>query len=220
MTGEVISVLAFGDDNRPYHEFDWAGPTMQEFLEQVDGLSVDLTADHTVLESGLDDYDCFVSYHPSPRTSEWSFTEGQLDGLEAFVRDGNGFVPLHAATAFAEDNPLHDRQARLIGGSFVEHGDPTTISVEITNRDHPVTAGIESFEIHDEPYKLRPDPDVDVLATVDHESIGESPVCWTKTEGDGRICYYSNGHDEESFATPQFRRIVTNAVTWAAAEAR
>lgn len=209
-----LRVLAFGDDNRPYHKFGEFGPVLESFLEER-GIGVDLTSDRTTFESGLDAYDAVVSYHPSPRTSEWALTDAQLDGIESFVRAGNGYVALHAAAALLEDDPLHQRQAELLGGRLLGHPDTMDVRVQVEAPDHPVMDGVASFEAHEEPYEMEPYGDVSILATLECEAF-ETASCWVRAEGDGRVCYCSLGHTEEVWNHPSFRGIVTNAVRWTA----
>jgi hypothetical protein len=216
MSSETIRAVIFGANNRPYHRLEDVGPVIESFLAEA-GIAADATSDRGIFtRSDLEDYDAIINYHPSPRTSEWTLAEDAFEGIRSFVRDGGGYLPLHAALAFPEGERAYADQASLAGGELIGHGEIDELAVEIEDGSHPITAGVDSFRIRDEPYGMRHDEDVDVLATVAHDSIGRSAVCWAKPEGRGRVCYYANGHDERSFRNENLQRIVTNAVRWVA----
>ena len=48
---------------------------------------------------------------------------------------------------------------------------------------------------------------------------GGNLVGWTKKARNSSIAYLQFGHDRVAYANPYFRRLVANAVIWAAAEA-
>jgi type 1 glutamine amidotransferase len=88
--------------------------------------------------------------------------------------------------------------------------------VQIEDRAHPITEGVDDFDVDDELYMLAWDPSVHVLAIVEWYEK-RLPVAWTHTYGDGRVFYTALGHDERAFATPAFLRLLVNGARWAAA---
>lgn len=93
----------------------------------------------------------------------------------------------------------------MTGGNWVAHpgGDGVEYMVEITDPDHPLTEGIEDFEVSSEQYYLHVDPAADILATTEFPSVHwyhssnrsvDMPVAWTKRWGLGRVYYNALGH--------------------------
>ena len=111
--------------------------------------------------------------------------------------------------------------------------------------DHPVCAGLEDFELTDELYccpvfeddviaLLRADVSVDAGQFQDtfHEVLGtprtdgpwvhdpaSSLIAWAKTAGSSPVVYVQPGDGPETFARPMFRRLIANAISWAASPA-
>jgi type 1 glutamine amidotransferase len=133
----------------------------------------------------------------------------QIDALLEAIRRGIGFVGLHAASAtFKSSEQYFD----MIGGRFVRHPPFGRFTVEILERDHPITAGLIDFEIEDERYELGDLADgIDVLAQNDGH-----PMVFTSRYGAGRVAYIALGHDARSLGRPEYHRLVGQAIDWAA----
>ncbi len=218
-----LDVILFGD-NADRHRLETRAPIIKTSLERTGSMRVDVTTDKTLFTDYVDKadkpfaelpgYDVLVLYHPSLRTL-WTWNANQLSYLESFVEAGGGLLALHSTLAMLEDDPHHQRLANLVGGTIIDHGPLVEdVSVEITDAEHPITTDLHPFSIRDEPYNLRTNDDIRVLAEIAHDSIGCSPALWTKSVGDGRICYYSNGHAPETMADPNFQQVLANAIRW------
>jgi type 1 glutamine amidotransferase len=136
-------------------------------------------------------------------------TDEQMDALLGAVEAGAGFVGLHAANATFRAS---DTYAAMVGSRFARHPPIKTFTVEIVDRDHPVTAGLDSFEVEDERYELKDEaPDLRVLARAEgHTSI------YVRQHGRGRVCYVAPGHDRRTLELPQYARLVHQAIAWTA----
>jgi len=115
----------------------------------------------------------------------------------------------------------------MTGGQWVAHpgNDGTRYRVNITQPGHPITAGIEDFEVASEQYYMHVDPAVKVLATTrfpvadgPHTPNGpvDMPVVWTKLFGQGRIFYNSLGHHADIVALPPVLTLMRRGFLWAA----
>lgn len=210
-----VDALLIGENS--IHPFDETAPRIVDAL----GESVTVTTSTALsdLES-LDEYDVVVDY-----VTDNSVTETQIESLRTFVTQGGGYLPLHCAadlTSYIEDGAFQSRAAPvpglrdLIGGHFLDHPDISTFTVEIVEPDHPVVDGVPDFEVFDEPYQVDCDEaSVDVLARMNHPELPEAyPVVWTRSVGEGRLCYSSLGHTEEAFENEHHRRILRNAIQW------
>jgi hypothetical protein len=86
----------------------------------------------------------------------------------------------------------------------------------IADKNHPVTRGVNDFELFDETYKgYWVDPSVKVLITTDEPS--STPVIgWTKTYGKAKIVVLQSGHDSPTFRNPDFRKLLRQALIYVA----
>jgi type 1 glutamine amidotransferase len=125
--------------------------------------------------------------------------------------------------AFRSSLPYH----LLTGAAFIEHpggeGVPVRYDVNIVDRDHPVTAGVEDFEVASEQYYMHVDPSVHVLATTTFS--GEHlpwidgvvmPTVYVRTWGEGRVFYSAPGHGPDDLKNPPVERLVRQGLDWAA----
>ncbi|MCR6633470.1 ThuA domain-containing protein [Devosia sp.] len=146
----------------------------------------------------------------------------KMDNLVGAVRQGTGLAGFHMglATSFRSSVPF--RYAASV--YWVQHpGDIVTYRVDVTNPDHPIMRGIESFDYTSEQYYLNYDPAVEVLATT--RFSGEfhpwrkdvtMPVVFTTAYGEGRVFYSSLGHTADELELPQPRTILKRGLLWAA----
>ena len=210
---DPIRTLVYGDNAFSYHRIADLGPLFTAFLRNTEAIASTVTDDPEELaDPAGSGYDVVVDYSTDHRR-----TADQRDALLAFVRDGGGYVGLHGAAVFQlEADPDQTALETMLGGRFLGHPDLTDLTVTVAHTDHPIVAGLDDFVITDEPYELRWDEDVSVLAWTTHDAIGRMPVAWTKPYGAGRVFYYANGHDARAFVTPAFQRFVTRGITWAA----
>jgi len=207
-------VAVVGGKVTEYHDFSVMGPVYREFLEAA-GYSTVTTDDLSIIEPrNIGGFDVVVL-----ATTGGTLSDSRFEGLKlASGRESGrtrGIVALHgAAASFMDRSDYH----RLIGGKFLTHpplGPAFHFTVE--DKNHPVTAGIDDFDMVDELYLMETYPPLNVLISSEYE--GQSrPVLWVRPPDAGRICYCSLGHDIPQITHPVFQRIVINAIEWAAAD--
>lgn len=160
----------------------------------------------------------------------------QLSGLRTAVEAGTGFTGWHGGIADsfrASSDYLH-----LIGGQFATHpgqepalrrGDetdnflPYRVVITPLGREHPITAGIEDFDLRTEQYWVLHDDLIDLLATTTHPTQpwqpwhrpSTSPVIWTRHWGAGRIVVTTPGHSLDVLADPNVRTVIERGMLWA-----
>ena len=145
-----------------------------------------------------------------------------VDKIEKRVKeDGMGFIPLHSSH-FSKPNK------RLMGtpctwGAY--KADSTTIAFHVAAPAHPIAKGvpaeftINSDERYSDPYAVPPASAVvfDGVATLKTGGSDPSKECFCWTIGKGRVFYMQAGHETNPvFMDPNIRKIVANAVQWAA----
>lgn len=130
--------------------------------------------------------------------------------LRDHVRAGNGLLTIHSGTAgYRETTVLRS----LLGGVFVRHPKQCPVTVE-PQTGHPLTAGSVPFTLVDEHYfmEMTAEPvDCFLQTTSEH---GVQPGGWTRTEGDGRVCVLTPGHNLEVWLHPAYQALIHNGLRW------
>ncbi|MEV4025736.1 ThuA domain-containing protein [Actinosynnema sp. NPDC050801] len=163
-------------------------------------------------------------------------TAQEVAGLRAAVEAGTGLTGWHGGIVDsfrASSDYLH-----LVGGQFATHpgkepGErtggqednylPHTVNITALGREHPITAGIEDFELVTEQYWVLHDDLVDVLATTTHPAPEwhpwrrpvTSPAVWTRQWGAGRIVVTTPGHSLDVLEHPDVRTVIERGMLWA-----
>jgi type 1 glutamine amidotransferase len=150
-----------------------------------------------------------------------TITSEQEQGLLTAVSRGVGIAGWHGGMADSFRN--NTEYQFMVGGQWVAHpGGVIDYEVNITDRDDPITAGLQDFKMHSEQYYMHVDPSNQVLATTTFS--GERlpwiagtimPVVWKRRFGAGRVFYTSLGHVAADFDVPEARTIVQRGMLWA-----
>lgn len=154
----------------------------------------------------------------------WTMSEisqEQLRGLLDAIAAGAGVAGWHGGMADSFRNSTEYQF--MVGGQWVAHpGNVIDYTVQITNHDDPITAGLNDFAMHSEQYYLHVDPANEVLATT---TFGDQyapwiagtvmPVVWKRHWDKGRVFYCSLGHVAADFDVPEAREIVRRGMHWA-----
>ena len=159
------------------------------------------------------------------------FTPAQRRAFADWITAGGRVVALHAAGDDSQRAWTFYRD-RMIGTRFTGHPNgadqfqPATVVV--TRPDHPTMRGVAlPWRPVDEWYsfdRVPSGPGTTVLATIEERSyrpgplaMGRThPIAWTRNVGKGAVFYSAIGHTPESYDDPNYRRILANALTWAA----
>jgi len=150
-----------------------------------------------------------------------TITREQEQGLLGAVASGVGIAGWHGCMADSfRNNPEYQF---MVGGQWVAHpGNIIDYTVNITNHDDPITAGIADFQMHSEQYYMHVDPSNQVLATTTFNAeyllwiAGTiTPVVWKRQWGAGRVFYSSLGHVARDFEVPEAHMIMQRGMLWA-----
>ncbi|MFF4800764.1 ThuA domain-containing protein [Streptomyces sp. NPDC001351] len=160
----------------------------------------------------------------------------QVSGLSAAVAAGTGFTGWHGG--IADSFRASSDYLQLVGGQFACHpakepcerrGEaednflPHTIDITELGRAHPVTEGLDDFELCTEQYWVLHDDLIDVLATTTHPARPwqpwqrpvTSPAIWTRQWGAGRIVVTTPGHSLDVLENPNVRTVIERGMLWA-----
>jgi hypothetical protein len=145
-----------------------------------------------------------------PQTA-W-MTDEQQKALWDFVSNGGGFLAVHNAHTMYPPNGLY---YKLFGGDFGGHPKPYTFTIRVEDKHHPVTAGVEDFDIYDEQHmsKYFLDQDHLLLRSVAPDNA-QAAAGWWQEIGKGRMCYLSPGHTREAINHPMVQLLLRNATRW------
>jgi type 1 glutamine amidotransferase len=164
-----------------------------------------MTDDLEVLDRvTLTDFPVIANY-----TSWMEPSDSQVRALIDAIAAGHGFLGLHAATAtFWNSAPY----LSMLGAKFARHDPYGRFHVHIDNSGHPITAGVDDFEVQDELYELEGQlSDVQVLASAE-----QHPLLYVRQFGRGRVHYNALGHDVAALSHPSYRRLVLQGLAWVA----
>jgi type 1 glutamine amidotransferase len=161
----------------------------------------------------------------------------QFAGLRAAVEAGTGLTGWHGgiADSYRESSDY----LQLVGGQFATHPSRRpdllvegahennyleyTVNITDLGRRHPITEGLEDFELNTEQYWVLHDDLNDVLATTTHPTQPwhpwhrpiTSPAVWTRQWGLGRIVVTTPGQSPDILEHPSVRTIIERGMLWA-----
>ena len=167
-----------------------------------------------------------------------------LEQIDALAKKGVGLVCLHYGVEVPK-GPSGEKFLDWIGGYFEPHWsvNPHWTAKYETLPDHPITQGVEPFEINDEWYYhmrfragmkgvtpiLTALPPKSTLSRPDGAHSGNPHVraavakgepqhmAWAAIrEGGGRGFGFTGGHFHWNWGDPNFRKLVLNAIVWSA----
>jgi type 1 glutamine amidotransferase len=135
-------------------------------------------------------------------------TDHVEDAFLRYVRSGNGLLVIHSGVAgYADRRVLRN----LMGGAFASHPDQCPVTVE-AHPGHPLGSESIPFTLVDEHYQIDLDDqnaEVFLSTTSQH---GTQPAGWTRTEGAGRVCVLTPGHNLEVWLHPSYQTLIRNAL--------
>jgi type 1 glutamine amidotransferase len=160
----------------------------------------------------------------------------EVAGLRRAVESGTGLAGWHGGIADSFRNSADYLQ--LVGGQFASHPGkhpdeqsgvpsdnfrPHTITMLPAAAAHPITEGIDDFELVTEQYWVLHDDYNDVLAVTTQDARGfdawtrpvTSPAVWTRQWGAGRVFVLTPGHSLEVVTHPSVRTLIERGLLWA-----
>jgi uncharacterized protein len=172
--------------------------------------------------NGAAKYDVVVLY------DMWQpITDEAKAGFLSLFKQGKGLVALHHSLCGYNDWPEY---AKVIGGRYrmkkevingVErpgsvYKHDVNFRIRVADSRHPITRGLKDFDVFDETYgDFDVDPKAHPLLTTDEPTSGKT-VAWAHRYGKSRVAYIQLGHGPTAFADPNYRKVVAQAIRWAA----
>lgn len=200
---------------------------VEQFNQMLSSLAPEITYEVAELPGAFDrflpenrsEYDVVVFYHMWQK-----ITEEQAGTLADCISKGKPLVALHHSICAFDDWPEY---WNMIGGKYF-HKETTFkgkvyqpcsyihdlhFRVKVVD-DHPVTKGVDDFDIFDETYLgYYIEEGVTPLLTTDEPS--STPVIgWAKKYGKARVVVLQSGHDAPTFENPAFRKLLKQSIEW------
>jgi len=165
-------------------------------------------------------YDAIVLYDMAQ-----NINESQKAKFKSLFDKGVGMVVLHHAICAYQgwseyeacigghyDEPNPKKSGTVTEAVGWKHDEEIPVVIVATN--HPVTAGLKDFEIHDEIYwGFRVGRDVTPLISTTHPKSGK-PLAWCHEHGKSRVVYLQLGHGPEAFNNENYRKLVAQSIRW------
>ncbi|GMW00299.1 MAG: hypothetical protein AMXMBFR84_14370 [Candidatus Hydrogenedentota bacterium] len=220
-----VRVLILSGQNN--HDWKTTTPFMEQMFDESERFAADVMEDPSKLTAEfLAPYDVIVSNwsaYPAMTGRQWGPVAEQA--LIEFVRNGKGFVLVHAATACFSDWPEFQEMAGCTWGDASGHGKVHAFAVNIKDAEHPIAVGMSAFITQpDELYhRLTPQPSMHVVceAYSDPEMKGTGqyePVAVVTNYGKGRCFYNILGHNVAAMDGPGWRTLMLRGTEWAATD--
>ena len=179
------------------------------FIENVAELNAQNLKDNQILIILRDGMNWPNGYDKPP--VKW-MTDAQQQAIWDFVNEGGGFLALHNSQGIYPPGGLY---YKLFGGDYGGHPKPYTFAVRIENTNHPITAGVEDFEVFDEQHTVKYYLGREhlLLRSIARDNL-ESEAGWWREQGKGRFAYLAPGHTIESLTHPMMQLLIRNACRW------
>jgi hypothetical protein len=208
MSSAKAMVLVAGTDR--YHDLLAGGRALQDVLLGEGWVAPMNMGFDRFDDRNFSDAEVAVVYAMRPRPKQ-----AAQEALAQRVEEGLGLVALHSANV-VDDAEDFRTYTELVGSRFARHDPFDTLAIKIDQPNHPITHGVADFSIEDEPYECDMlATDVTVLAS--HERSGKTlPMIYTRTHGNGRVCYIALGHDRRAWGHPAFQQLLRQATNWVA----
>lgn len=204
---------------RNNHEWKTTTPFLEKMYVQSGLFEVQITDKPDTLKSAdIQNFDALVSNWSSFPDKEYRWPAETEKALIEFIRNGGGFVTVHAATTAFYEWPEFKQFST---GAWIDgtlHRKQCEAEVKIQNITHPVTKGMANFSIFEELWvNAEQNSDFEVLATATNENTTENQaVAMVRKYGKGRIFHTTLGHDVRMMRNTGFQTLMLRGTEWAA----
>jgi uncharacterized protein len=179
-------------------------------------------------DENLESFDVLVFLHATTR----DLSDEQLESFKKFIRNGGGFVGIHAASACKGEGEWY---GKLLGRTFTDHPEEQTGIIQVVDKNHPATMHLPDRWVWTDEWYSFTEPlteNLQVLLTVDESTYdpdrtwGDAnrrtgmgafhPVAWYQEFEGGRSFYTALGHLSELYKDPMFLDHIYGGIYWAA----
>jgi len=191
-----------------------------DVIQDAKDFNADMLSQYAVVIMSKSDHTSSQDHAP------WK-TAAVQDAFVKYVEGGGGLLVSHSGTVAGEST---DTLNQLIGCRFSHHPQQSPVTVQAI-KPHPITEGAGMFCEVDEHYFLEilaqdvdilaaayapPQGDVSKYATEPYNNApgGIVPAAYVRTQGKGRVCVLTPGHNLKVWHDDNFQRMLVNALNW------
>ncbi len=209
--GYPDSILVFSKTNGFRHSSIPDGIKAIKKIGASEGFGVHATEDSTEFApENLKGYKAIVFLN----TTGTILGPAEKKAFENFIRQGGGFLGVHAASDTEYDWPFYEK---MVGAQFLSHPKQQDADLLVLTKNHPSTSFLpDTWRRWDEWYNFKNlNPAVTVLLKIDENSYkggangDHHPMSWYHLFEGGRVFYTALGHTEASYTEPLFVQHLT-----------
>ena len=211
------------------HDFD--EPNFYKMFDAMPNIRYDkakLPKDMDLLAPGLEKkYDLVLTYD----MNNFPVSNAQREQFAKLIEEGMPLLVLHHSVG-GYDNWMP--YSRMIGGKYVhkpteidgktypasDYKHDIDIKVQIADKEHPITKGLDDFVILDETYYTHSADSGsgnNILIKTDHPNSMKS-IAWTRTYKGAPIFNFVLGHGKSAYGDKNFQEVLRRGILWAAGE--
>lgn len=220
---KAIQILILSGSNN--HEWQETTPFLQNMFAESGVFTVEITnRPDTLSFKTLKQFDAIVSNWNSWPDNDRRWNSALEEGIIQYLEEGGGFLFFHASTSAFYNWPEFREITTASWEENTNHGKKDTVEVYITDSNHPITQGLENFQLFDELWiNARKNPGFTVLGSATDKKQKEQgtphqPAIFTLNVGEGRVFHTILGHDTVAMGTPGFKKLMLRATEWVATE--
>lgn len=180
------------------------------YLQDIENFSADFS-------SVQNNYDVLLFYNmhmTPPILPDWCNRQVS-DALNELGKQKQGIFCLHHGMLAFRDMPLWNEIVGIQNRKFKPHKNEL-VHVEITDPLHPVTKGMQPWDMLDETYAMDSAGEgSQVLLHTDHPRSLRT-LAWTRQYKNSPIFCLASGHGKDTYSNPNFKTVVERAIYWLA----
>jgi len=168
------------------------------------------------VQQGYDVVLFYIMLRGEPKDEGMSWYCGKpRSAIEQLGGAGQGILVLHHAILAYEAWPVWNELVGIADRKFGYHVGQH-VRVEVAATVHPITAGLEPWNVIDETYIMaEPGAGSEVLLTVEH-TLSMRTIAWTRRFRGSRVFCLQSGHDNRTWENHNFREVLRRGILWAA----
>lgn len=210
-------ILVFTKTSGFVHDAIAEGVHAIQLLGDKNGFKVDTTSNAALFSnSNLKQYQAIVFLN----TTGDVLNEKEEQAFEKYIKNGGGFVGIHAATDTEYDWPWY---GKMVGAYFESHPDQQEANLKVVDKTHPATSHLPNNWLRkDEWYNFKNlNGSIKVLIQLDEQSYqggkngSKHPIAWYHYYEGGRVFYTGLGHTKQSYKEANFLQHILGGIHFA-----
>ena len=135
--------------------------------------------------------------------------------IEELGLTSQGILVLHHAILAYPKYPLWNELVGIGERSFGYHiGE--NLRVNVVAPKHPILAGMKDWDMIDETYTMADTGEgSEILLSVNHPKSMKH-IAWTRQYRKSRVLNFESGHDNMTWANPNFQKVLAQGIQWCA----